>query len=430
MGRKIKDASLQTNEARRALKQRDEPYWRAIAEGLHIGYRKGPRGGAWRVRRLNGGVYVKRTLGLADDVLDADGVTVLNWSQAQEAAQAFDKEAKESKGVIRGPLTVAQATERYLEAFRARAKAGGIATAEGFVRAHILPAFGPREVSELTKDDIDHWLRKVANKPARLRVSKHAAKQAHRDKPQTDDEKRARKATANRVFTVLKAILNQAFNDNLVKSDAAWRRVKPFKQTDDGAIRYLTPEEGARLVNACPDDLRALVRGALYTGARFGELARLTVADVNLDKAHVYISSASKSGKSRHVPLSPEGMQLFHDLTAGRAGTGCVFIKANGIAWGHNHHMRAFVQANDNARITPAARFHDLRHTYATMIANIPGNTIDVLADILGHADTRITRKHYAFLFDETKKRAVQNMPSLGYESPGKVISVGSKKAA
>lgn len=426
MGRKVKDASLQTNEARRRLKQRDEPYWRAIAEGLHIGYRKGTRGGAWRVRRLDAGVYVKRSLGLADDVLDADGVKVLNWSQAQEAAQAFDKEVKESGGVIRGPLTVAQATGRYLEAFRARAKAGGIATAEGFIRAHILPALGGREVGELTKDDIDQWLRKVANKPARLRVSKHATRQAHRDKPQTEDEKRARKATANRVFTVLKAILNQAFNDDLVKSDAAWRRVKPFKATDDGVIRYLTPDEATRLVNACPDDLRALVRGALYTGARFGELARLTVADVTLGKAHVYISPAAKSGKSRHVPLSPEGVRLFKDLIAGRAGTAQVFTKANGKAWGHNHHMRAFVLANQHARITPAARFHDLRHTYATMIANIPGNTIDVLAEILGHADTRITRKHYAFLFDETKKRAVQNMPSLGYESNGNVAAINS----
>jgi integrase len=429
MGLKIKDTKLHNRESRRGLAQRDEPYWRLISEGLYIGYRKGPRGGVWRVRRLADGKYTKASLGQADDVLDADGTQVLDWSQAQEAAQAFDRDIKQSDGIIRSPLTVSKAIERYMEDYRARAKAAGIATAQGFINAHILPAFGEREVSSLTSDDIKSWFNKVATKPARLRTGKGVRKQAHREKPKTDDEKRARQATANRVLTVLKAILNKTFHDNLVPTDAAWRRVKPFKNTDDGAIRYLKPDESTRLVNTCPVDLRALVRGALYTGARFGELARLTVADVDTIAARVYISPASKSGKPRHVPLNQEGTQFLADLIAGRPGTERVFLKADGTSWGHNHHMRAFVQANADARISPPARFHDLRHSYATMIANLPGNTLDVLAEILGHADTRITRKHYAFLFDDTKKRAVANLPSLGYESTGKVTALQSRAA-
>ena len=429
MGRKVKDAALQSRESRRSLKIRNEPYWRGIAEGLHIGYRKGKRAQVWQVRRGDAVKYAYRTLGQADDVLDADGVEVLNWSQAQDAAQAFDREAKKTAGTIRGPLTVAGATERYLEGYRARAKAGGIATAEGFINAHILPAFGEREVSTLTADELNKWLHKLAVKPARLRSPRLARKQAHREKPTTDDEKRARKATANRVLTVLKAILNRAFNDDLVESDSAWRKVKPFAQTDDGAIRYLKPDESTRLVNACAADLRGLVRGALYTGARFGELARMTVADVDTAEARVYISPATKSGKSRHVPLNPEGVRFFFDLIAGRPGADRAFTKADGSPWGHNHHMRAFVKANAGARISPAARFHDLRHSYATMIANLPGNTLDVLAEILGHADTRITRKHYAFLFDDTKKRAVANLPSLGYERSGKVTALQPRAA-
>lgn len=428
MGRKVKDAALQTRESRRALKQRDTPYWRLIAEGLHIGYRKGPRGGVWRVRRFADGKYTKIVLAQADDVLDADGIAVMNWSQAQEAAQALDKEVRQAGGVIRRPLTVAQAVARYMEAFRARAKAGGIATAEGFINAHILPVFGEREISTLTSDEINHWLHKLAVKPARLRSPKFARKQAHRDAPQTDDRKRARKATANRILTVFKAILNKAFYDDLVASDSAWRRVKPFANTDDGAIRYLKPEESARLLNACPPDLRALVRAALYTGARFGELARLTVTDVDLSEARAFISSGTKSGKSRHVPLNQEGVRFFADVIAGRTGTERAFIKADGTPWGHNHHMRAFVQANADARIAPAARFHDLRHSYATMIANLPGNTLNVLADILGHADTRITQKHYAFLFDDTKRRAVENMPSLGYVGAGNVVTIPARR--
>ena len=204
--------------------------------------------------------------------------------------------------------------------------------------------------------------------------------------------------------------------------------MKPFANTDDCAIRYLKPEESARLLNACPPDLRALVRAALYTGARFGELARLTVTDVDLSEARAFISSGTKSGKSRHVPLNQEGVRFFADVIAGRTGTERAFIKADGTPWGHNHHMRAFVQANADARIAPAARFHDLRHSYATMIANLPGNTLNVLADILGHADMRITQKHYAFLFDDTKRRAVENMPSLGYVGAGNVVTIPARR--
>jgi len=427
MGRKVKDASLQNRDQRSKLKQRDEPYWRSIAEGLHIGYRKGARGGAWRVRLFVNGKYVKRALGAADDVLDANGVEVLNWSQAQEAAQQFEKDSNANDGRVRGPLTVAHATERYLEWFHAHHKPQGYATANSYIRAHILPSFADREISSITSDEIEKWLHRLATKPALLRTAKDAKKQAHREKPHTEDQKRARKSTANRVLTVFKAILNKAFRDDLVENDAAWRRVKPFSGTDDGEIRYLKPAECTRLVNACPPNLRALVRGALYTGARYGELARLRVSDVNIEEARIYISPAAKSGKGRHVPLSPEGVKLFADLVPQRSGADLVFLKENGTGWGHNHHMRAFVEANKHANITPPARFHDLRHSYATMVANIPGNTLDVLAEILGHADTRITRKHYAFLFDDTKKRAVANMPSLGYASTSNVKTLVPK---
>jgi hypothetical protein len=43
------------------------------------------------------------------------------------------------------------------------------------------------------------------------------------------DSERRRQASANRVFTILKAALNHAFHDGKVPSDIAWRTVKPFK---------------------------------------------------------------------------------------------------------------------------------------------------------------------------------------------------------
>lgn len=152
--------------------------------------------------------------------------------------------------------------------------------------------------------------------------TKAGASTAYREKAKTQDEKRARKSTANRVLTVLKAILNRAFQDDLVDNDSVWRKVKPFENADEPITRFLTEAESTRLVNASDPHFRPLVKAALFTGARYGELTRIRAKDVSLDTGMVYISPEAKSGKGRYVPLSVEGQDFFASLIAGRMGAG------------------------------------------------------------------------------------------------------------
>lgn len=53
--------------------------------------------------------------------------------------------------------------------------------------------------------------------------------------------------------------------------------------------------------------------------------------------------------------------------------------------------------ACEAAGIHPAVSFHDLRHTFGALLAQ-NGVSMQVIAEALGHADTRITEKHYAHL--------------------------------
>ena len=64
-------------------------------------------------------------------------------------------------------------------------------------------------------------------------------------------------------------------------------------------------------------EFRPLVRAALETGCRYGELIRLEVHDFNPDAGTVAIHK-SKSGKARHVILTPEGAEFFRQHCAGR----------------------------------------------------------------------------------------------------------------
>lgn len=87
-GTSWKDARLDKREARLKLPVSHEQYWRLIHGGLHLGYRKGPRGGIWYMRFFNEATkhYIKKTLGKADDHSDSNGVDILNFKDAQMKA--------------------------------------------------------------------------------------------------------------------------------------------------------------------------------------------------------------------------------------------------------------------------------------------------------------------------------------------------------
>src|SRR5579864_2471193 len=88
MSRLVRDTRLETREARRRLPKRKVPYWRVVIEGIHLGYYKGKNNGMWYAKaRSPEGKYTWLSLGIADDSSDADGKSVLNYSQAQDHAK-------------------------------------------------------------------------------------------------------------------------------------------------------------------------------------------------------------------------------------------------------------------------------------------------------------------------------------------------------
>src|SRR6202171_5370599 len=86
-------------------------------------------------------------------------------------------------------------------------------------------------------------------------------------------------------------------------------------------------------------EFRDLVRAALLTGCRFGELASVQVRDFNPDAGTLHIRT-SKSGRGRHVVLHDEGIELFTDLSAGRRGVELMLRKADGDRWGKSNQTR------------------------------------------------------------------------------------------
>ena len=427
MARTVRDTQLGTRETRLKLKV-GARHWRGIHEGLAIGYRRGNQGsGTWSVRILQSdGKYRLIGVGSADDHAPANGADVLNFGQAQKKALGKADETKANAGMVVGHVTVGQAADRYLEWFRKNRRS--VNETASAIEAHIRPSLGERRIEDLKAPEMRKWLEGLAEQPARIRSSRLGKPRRFKAAPKTADQKRARRSTANRVLSILKAILNRAFEDGLVSNNMEWRKAKPFPKVDEPRIRFLSDAEGTRLVNASPADLRALVRAALLTGCRCGELRGMRSRDVNLRDSRVYIAE-SKSGKPRYVPLNPEGAEHFRELLTGKTGESLVFTKADGTPWGTNHHVRPLLAACTAAKIAPAISFHELRHTYASHLAQA-GVDLLTISKLLGHADTRITSRHYAHLADKTLAAAVTKLPSFAATEPALAVVAKGAKAA
>jgi integrase len=202
--------------------------------------------------------------------------------------------------------------------------------------------------------------------------------------------------------------------------------VKPFKAVETALVRYLSEAECVRLVNACEPAFRNLVRGAVLTGCRYSELAGMCVADFNAD-AGVITVRESKAGKPRHVVLTAEGQCLFAGLMAGKLGSDPIFTRADGGVWGKSHQLRPAREACRRAKIKPEISFHVLRHTYGSALA-MRGVPMGVIAEQLGHADTRMTEKHYAHLAPSYVADTIRaHFPILGIVADNTVTAMKSK---
>jgi integrase len=399
-----------------------------LSKGCALGYRKGIKGGSWIARFCgDDGRQHYTQLGAADDARDPDGLSVFSFSQAQERARAwFIRKARELAGnfvPLDHPYTAADAIADYRADYIRRS---GKATdrLDASVAAWIVPELGAVPLEKLTKGRIVAWHQKMAETPPRLRTKAGMA-QKHREPDASPEGIRQRRSTANRVLTILKAALNYAHREGRCANDDAWRTVRAFREADAARLRYLSDDEARRLTNACSGDFRTLVIGAMLTGCRYGELARMTVDDFNPDAGTLRVR-ASKSGKPRHVALTQEGRDFVGQQTAGKPGNVCLFVRGSGRLWGKSEQQRPLSAACTAARIDPPVNFHGLRHTYASRLA-MRGVPLAVIAAQLGHTDTRMVEKHYGHLSPSYIADTVRSaFGSLGIAPPSNVVPIAS----
>jgi integrase len=207
-------------------------------------------------------------------------------------------------------------------------------------------------------------------------------------------------STVNKELNCLKAVLNKAVSWGYLKEHPL-RGLKGLKEPP-GRLRYLTPEETTRLLEACdtPPYLRPIVEIAMHTGMRRSEIIAIRWSDVDLRRRTITLTH-TKNNERRVIPINDTMAAVLRSWPR-VVGTDVLFPDLNGPMV-----TRAFERACRKADV-PNLRLHDLRHTFASYLA-MGGFNLRAIQQLLGHKDLRMTAR-YAHLSDDHLQEAVKSL--------------------
>lgn len=443
-------ASRLDSKTKRASLKRGEKHEERLTPGEVLVYYspKSPtKAGSWSWKLLHlgaSGYLGRERIATADDLLPPNGDTILNFHQArakapllieiwrkeqQKLSEAYDPEAGMP---IQGPYTVADAWKEYLKDAGRRGVAGIYNMTKGG-DAQILPALGSCELAKLTHTQITDWHQKLAEQGKR-KTGKARDEEELMASASASEDIRKRRSTANRILTNLKSALNFAINNQkaLIPDPAPWKLVKPFANADSSRTRVLDPDEITNLINGCEESFVKLVKAGLLTGARYGELIKVRVADFNEINASIYFAFGKSKGgpKPRYTLLTDQGVAFFKSLTKDRGSNELMFLRAavhrtkrerlveHPLQWVSTDQKWAMEQACEASGVYRVT-FHELRHTYASILLNSDFN-LSYLADQLGHSDLRMVTKYYGHIAGAAKRLALKAVPPMDFNPPKK----------
>lgn len=272
---------------------------------------------------------------------------------------------------------------------------------------HLIPHFGEMNLDSISRKDIKAFI----NLKRKEKLSS---------------------GTVRNLKAYLSSILSEAVDDELIEFNPASRTGKLIKKDDKEEIRPLTWEEKTLFEESVKEHYPRhfpFFLTALRTGMRLGELLALKPGDLDFNRSFIEVRrnwvkgkiTTPKNGKSRPVDMSKQlkrvlkGYLVDRKKEALKKGWGeppewLFYNKVGGVIDISNLRRRVFLKALEKAEVRKV-RFHDLRHTYATLRISKGDNLQDVSKQ-LGHHSVKFTLDVYSHWMPGTKKAEVDELDS------------------
>jgi len=292
-------------------------------------------------------------------------------------------------GVVPQKVLFKEYTENWLKTRTVREKT--MDRDKRLLRVHLLPALGNSPLHTIRPEQI-------------ATLVAHLSEEVN---PQTN---RPKIHTARRAFALLSKMLNDAMKRDYLRENPVRKIDKP--RLPHCEMKLLSVEEVVRLVAAVAPRWRPLVFVGLLTGLRWGELAALEWDDIDHNAGKLYVRRAipantkqvtapKTQGSYRAVDLLPPVQQALLDMPR---RSRLVFPADRGGYLNHRmFHRHVWKPTVLNLRLKSRFRFHDLRHTFASLLFAW-GEQALYVAQQLGHSSVNVTLGIYGHLMREGRR--------------------------
>ncbi len=369
--------------------------------------------GGWEPHRCRGTWEFTVDLGRAATG-ERRQLTKAGFATKRDAVQALQRCLDEMQGGVEVETRITTGT--YFEEWLASKRSLRPSTLKSYrehIRLYLKPLLGHVPLRELRPRQIDLMLGDLARPRAKNSLSS---------------------ATVRRIHSTLRVALNDAVRRRLISHNPAQYIDLPVERRQPPTV--WTPEQVASFLSSVRKDrLYALYHLVVVTGLRRGELCALSWDDVQLDRRYVRVNRAAvelggrihvgppktRSGV-RTVPLDGLTIEVLraHRLRQeaerqawGNAyrEEGLVFTQENGAMLRPEGVSRRFRNATRRADL-PLIRFHDLRHTSAS-IALAAGVAMKVVSERLGHSTIGITADLYTHVVPAVARDAAEAIAAV-----------------
>jgi integrase len=279
---------------------------------------------------------------------------------------------------------------------------------EGYLKNHVLPAFGEVPIGRITRVAVQAWVKDLR-------------------------ESRLAPATVRTCYRILRSILEEAVEARLIV-ESPCRRIS-LPRIPHREQRYLSAEEVERLARAIDARYRALIYAAVYLGCRWGELVGLKRTNLDLLRARVkivgaleevrgerrYVEETKTETSRRMLSVPPFLVEILAEHLRQTSKSEFVFVgREGGVLGRSNFRRRQWKPALEAAGLDPGLRFHDLRHSCAALLIAQGAHPKEIQAR-LGHASITTTLNTYGHLWPSLGAQLDDRMEQVFHEARANV---------